>query len=122
MMDLPVIVAVELPNGRWGHVYADDMPQAGMKAAGGHTYATKELAEEAGKDRSDTVGMSRGMFDRFLLPEEPPPVEWMGDDEIIEDDEQTADGGSETKQLMARLSKIEGLLTKLMKALTKPKE
>jgi len=122
MMDLPVIVTVELPNGRWGHVYADDMPQAGMKPPGGHTYATKELAEEASKDRSDTVGQSRGMFDRFLLPKEPPPVEWPGDDETVEDEEHTADGGSESKQLMARLSKIEGLLTKLMKALNQPKE
>ena len=110
MMDLPVIVTVQLPNGRWGHEYADDMPQAGMKAPGGNTYATKELADEAGKDRSDTIGQGRGMFDRFMLPEEPPPVEW------AEDGEET-EGGDEAKGMMAELSKIVGMLTKLLESL-----
>ena len=114
MMDLPVIVTIELPNGRWGHVYADDMPQAGMKAPGGNTYATKELADEAGKDRSDTIGQGRGMFDRFMLPEEPPPAEWSEDGE--HDDHEVTDM-PEGKRLMADLSKIVGMLTKLLDSL-----
>ena len=107
-MDLPVIVTIKLPNGRYGHAYADDMPQAGMTPPGSNSYATKELADEAGKDRSDTIGQERGMFDRFMLDQEPPPVEWQGDDE---------DGDEPGSGLAAELSKIVGMLTKLLKAL-----
>ena len=107
-MDLPVIVTVKLPSGRYGHVYADDMPQAGMTCPGSNSYATKELADEAGKDRSDTIGQERGMFDRFLLDQEPPPVEWSEDGE---------GGDAPGTGLAAELSKIVGMLTKLLKAL-----
>ena len=109
-MTAPVIVTVQLPDGRWGHTYADDMPQAGMCVSDKHTYPTKEMADDAGKDRSDTIGKEREMFDRFLLDQEPPPVEWPNHD------------APQNSALFAEIRKVLGLLTDLLSRLGAAKD
>jgi hypothetical protein len=89
------------------------MPQAGMQVSGENTYATKEDADAAGEGRSDTVGKSRGMFDRFLLDQEPPAVEWS---------DKENGGDRESGDMLTELSKLVGMLTKLLQELQGKKE
>jgi hypothetical protein len=58
------------------------------------------------------------MFDRFLLPQEPPPVEWPDDGDSEPDMTRATDG----KRMVAEISKVLGMLTKLLKDLKDQKE
>lgn len=68
-------------DGRWIVVYGKDMPQAGKQWKGTKDYSTRELAIAAVKGQ----GRKETSYDRFMLDEEPDPVELEGGDGMLGD-------------------------------------
>ena len=63
--------AVQREDDRWVVVYGPDLPQAGMQWEGTEDYATEREAID-----SITGNGRPNSFSRFMLDQEPPPVEW----------------------------------------------
>ena len=76
-------------DGRWIVVYGKKFPQAGKVWKGTSDYATREEAVAAVRGQ----GPKSSQFDRFMLDQEPEPVEWSeGEPESDEEDGMAGEG------------------------------